>query len=223
MKVNICYLSCDCCIHCPTTIGPCVVLHFCYMRETSHLRCLLHDLRHVVCLSVDRLAYSDIQIHSSHTFCSNRIVCLLCHLISSLCLFEAGNSDSCFDVCNLHHSDDFLDFNGIQHYMIDASGYWWPPTYFNWLLVFVFVQHVLLYCFVIVGSTLLGLSEAPHILQVDTGFLSPNPTSLFCMFSCQHILMYFQGHFGALNIIFLARHSQNVDGVKSLMEKCVSL
>jgi hypothetical protein len=77
-----------------------------------------------------------------------------------------------------------------------------------------FVQHVLLCFFVIVGSTLLGLSESPHILQVDTGDLSPNPTSLFCMFSCQHILLYFQGRFGALNIVFLARHSQTVDGVR---------
>jgi hypothetical protein len=65
-----------------------------------------------------------------------------------------------------------------------------------------FVQHILLYCFVIVSYTLLGLSEAPHILQVDMGGLSPNPTGLFCMFSCQHILLYFQGHFGALNIFF---------------------
>jgi hypothetical protein len=77
-----------------------------------------------------------------------------------------------------------------------------------------FVQHVLLYCFVIVGSTLMGLFEAPHILQVDTGGLSPNPTGLFCMFSCQHILLYFQGRFGALNVVFLARHSQTVDRVR---------
>jgi hypothetical protein len=55
---------------------------------------------------------------------------------------------------------------------IDPGGYWWPPTYSNWLLVSIFVQHVLLYYFVIVGSTLMGLYEAPHILQVDTGGLS---------------------------------------------------
>jgi hypothetical protein len=30
-----------------------------------------------------------------------------------------------------------------------------------------FIQHVFLYCFIIVSSTLLGLSEASHILQVD--------------------------------------------------------
>jgi hypothetical protein len=76
------------------------------------------------------------------------------------------------------------------------------------------VQHVLLYFFVIVGSTLLGLSESLHIFQVDTGGLSPNPTGLFCMFSCQHILLYFQGRFGALNNVFLARHSQTIDGVR---------
>jgi hypothetical protein len=37
--------------------------------------------------------------------------------------------------------------------------------------------------FVIVGYTLLGLSEALHIFQVDTGGLPPNPTGVFCMFS----------------------------------------
>jgi hypothetical protein len=76
------------------------------------------------------------------------------------------------------------------------------------------VQHILLYFFVFVGSTLLGLSESLHIFQVDTGGLSPNPTSLFCMFSCQHILLYFQGHFVSLNNLFLAHHSQTIDGVK---------
>jgi hypothetical protein len=96
----------------------------------------------------------------------------------------------------------------------DPGGYWWPPTYSNWLLVSVFVQHVLLYYFVIVGSTLLGLSEAPHILQVDTGGLSPNPTGLFYMFSCHHIFLYFRGRFGALNVVFLSRHSQIGDRVR---------
>jgi hypothetical protein len=52
------------------------------------------------------------------------------------------------------------------------------------------VQHILLYFFVILGSTLLGLSEALHILQVDTGGHPANPSSLFCMFSCQDILLY---------------------------------
>jgi hypothetical protein len=60
----------------------------------------------------------------------------------------------------------------------------------------------------------MGLSEASHILQVDTGGLSPNPFGLFCMFSCQHIFLYFQGYFGALKIVFLAHHSQTVDGVR---------
>jgi hypothetical protein len=76
------------------------------------------------------------------------------------------------------------------------------------------VQHVLLYLFVIVGSTLSGLFESLHIFQVYSGGLPPNPTGLFCMFSCQHILVYFQGHFGALNSVFLARHNQIVDRVK---------
>jgi hypothetical protein len=71
------------------------------------------------------------------------------------------------------------------------------------------VQHVLLHFFVVVGSTLMGIPEALHIFQVDTGGLSPNPIALFYMFSCQHILLYFQGRFGALNSVFLARHHQN--------------
>jgi hypothetical protein len=76
------------------------------------------------------------------------------------------------------------------------------------------VQHALLYFFVIVGSTLSGLSESLHIFQVDTGGIPPNPTSLFCMFSCLHIFLYFQGHFGALNNVFLACHIQIVDRVR---------
>jgi hypothetical protein len=76
------------------------------------------------------------------------------------------------------------------------------------------VQHILLYFFVIVGSTLLGLSEALHIFQVDTSGLSPNPTLLFCMFSYQHILMYFQGLLGSINNVFLARHIQTIDRVR---------
>jgi hypothetical protein len=48
---------------------------------------------------------------------------------------------------------------------VDIGGH--PPIPTGSSCLF-FVQHVLLYCFVIVGSTLLGLSEAPHILQVDT-------------------------------------------------------
>jgi hypothetical protein len=77
-----------------------------------------------------------------------------------------------------------------------------------------FVQHVFMYCFIIVISTLLGLSGASHILQVDMGGLSPNPTGLFCIFSYQHILLYFQGCFEALNNVFLTHHSQTVDRVR---------
>jgi hypothetical protein len=76
------------------------------------------------------------------------------------------------------------------------------------------VQHILLYFFVIMGSTLLGLSESIHIFQVDTGGLPLNPTGLFCMFSFQHILLYFKGHFGDLNNVFLDHHNQVIDGVK---------
>jgi hypothetical protein len=72
-------------------------------------------------------------------------------------------------------------------------------------------------------STLLALCESPHILQVDTGGLSPNPTVLFCMFSCQHMLLYFQGHFGALNIVFLAHHSQTIEKLEFDGGMCSSL
>jgi hypothetical protein len=68
------------------------------------------------------------------------------------------------------------------------------------------VQHVLLYFFVIEGSTLLGLYEALHIFQVDTGGLSPNPTSLFCMFSCQHILYVLPGSFWSPKQCFFGSH-----------------
>ena len=53
------------------------------------------------------------------------------------------------------------------------------------------VQHILLYFFVIMGSKLIGFYESLHIFQVDTGVLTLKTTSLFCMFSCQHILLYF--------------------------------
>jgi len=111
MKVNLFYLSCDCCIHCPATRAPYVVLQFCDMRETCYLRCLLHDLRHVLFMSVDLLASSCIKIHSAHTFCSNNILCFLFHLISSLSLFETRNSDVDFDVWDLHLSDAFLELS----------------------------------------------------------------------------------------------------------------
>ena len=75
--------------------------------------------------------------------------------------------------------------------MSDPGGYWWSPTYSNWLLLSIFVQHVLLYFFVIMGSTLLGLSKSLHIFQVHTRGYPPNPIGLFCIFSCQHIFLYF--------------------------------
>ena len=53
------------------------------------------------------------------------------------------------------------------------------------------VHCVLLYLFVIVGSTLLGFSEAVHIFQVETGSFTPNPTGLVLNFSFQHIFLYF--------------------------------
>ena len=93
---------------------------------------------------------------------------------------------------------------------MDISGH--PPIPIGSLCPF-FIQHIFLYCFIIVSYTLLGLFESSHILQVDMGGLSPNPIVLFCMFSCQHILLYFQGCFGALNVVFFYCHSQNVDKV----------
>jgi hypothetical protein len=65
-----------------------------------------------------------------------------------------------------------------------------------------------------VGSTLVGLSEALYNFQVDIGRRLPNPTGLFGMFSCQYIFLYFQGHFGALNNVFLVFHNQIVDIVR---------
>jgi hypothetical protein len=121
MKVNLCYLSCDCCIHFPTTRDLYDVLHSCGMRETYLWRFILHDVRYVLCLKADLRATSGIQIHSVQNFCSNSIVCLIFHLIFSLCLIEVGNSDSdsvvCdlgnFDlgsvVCVLHLSEGYLD------------------------------------------------------------------------------------------------------------------
>jgi hypothetical protein len=80
----------------------------------------------------------------------------------------------------------------------------------------VLVQHVLLYFLIIVVFTLLRLYEALHIFQVDIGGLPPKLANLFCMFSCQHIFFYLQGHFGALNNCILDIHSQTVDRVKVL-------
>jgi hypothetical protein len=93
---------------------------------------------------------------------------------------------------------------------VDIGGH--PPVPIGSSCQFL-LHHVLLYFFVIVGSILLGMSESLNIFQVDTSGLPPNPTGLFCIFSCPHILLYFQGRFGALNSVFLARHSQTVDGL----------
>ena len=71
---------------------------------------------------------------------------------------------------------------------MDIGGH--PPVPTRSFCQFV-VQDVLLYFFVIIGSTLLGLYEALHIFQVDTGGLPPNPTGLFWNFSCHHIFLYF--------------------------------
>jgi hypothetical protein len=111
-----------------------------------------------------------------------------------------GSVDVAFDI-RLFKS---VHLNEVMVIQVDIGGY--PPIPTGSSCSFL-VQHVLLYFFVIVGSTLLGPSEALHIFQVDTHGLSPNPTSLFYMFSCQHILLYFQGCFGALNSVFLVRHS----------------
>jgi hypothetical protein len=109
MRVNIFYLSCGCCIHYPPTRDLYVVLRSSGMRETYHLRFILHDLRHVIYLRVDMLASFGIQIHSAHTFCSNSILCFICHLIFSLYLFEAENYDSSYVVSDLHLSDCYLE------------------------------------------------------------------------------------------------------------------
>jgi hypothetical protein len=71
---------------------------------------------------------------------------------------------------------------------VDVGGHPPVPTHSSCQFL---VQHILLYFFVIIGSTLLGLFEALHIFQVDTGGLPPNPTGLFYMFSYHHILLYF--------------------------------
>ena len=59
---------------------------------------------------------------------------------------------------------------------VDIGGH--PPIPIGSSCQFL-VHHVLLYLFVIVGSTLLGFSEALHIFQVETGGLPPNTTGLF--------------------------------------------
>ena len=53
------------------------------------------------------------------------------------------------------------------------------------------VQRILMYFFVIVGSTLPGLFEALHIFQVDIGGHPPVSTGSSCQFLVQHVLLYF--------------------------------
>jgi hypothetical protein len=71
---------------------------------------------------------------------------------------------------------------------VDIGGHPPIPTVSSFQFL---VQHVLLYFFVIVGSTLSRMFEALHIFQVDTSGIPPNPTGLFYMFSGQHIFLYF--------------------------------
>jgi hypothetical protein len=71
-----------------------------------------------------------------------------------------------------------------------------------------------MYFFVIVSSTLLGMYESLHIFKVDIGGNPSNPTRLFWKFSYQYIFLYFHGHFGALNNVFLACHNQNINKVR---------
>jgi hypothetical protein len=61
---------------------------------------------------------------------------------------------------------------------VDIGGH--PPIPTGSSCPFLFITF--LCTALIVSYTLLGLSEAPHILHVDMGGLSPNPTGLFCMF-----------------------------------------
>ena len=95
----------------------------------------------------------------------------------------------------------------------DVGGYWWPQTYSNWLLLIFFSLACSSVLICNCGFYTFGLFEALHIFQVDTSGLPPKPIGLFCMFSCQHILLYFHGRFGALNNVFLALQSRTIDKV----------
>jgi hypothetical protein len=61
----------------------------------------------------------------------------------------------------------------------DTVGYWWPPTYSNWLLLTVFSSTrssiILCNC----GFYTFGVVEALHSFQVEIGGHPPNPTGLF--------------------------------------------
>jgi hypothetical protein len=100
---------------------------------------------------------------------------------------------------------------------VDIGGH--PPVpNSNWLILTVFSSTR----FSVMGTFLCncgflhlrGCPEALHNIQVDIGGHPPIPTGLFWNFSCQYIFLYFQGHFGALNNVFLAFHSQTVDRVR---------
>jgi hypothetical protein len=64
---------------------------------------------------------------------------------------------------------------------LDIGGH--PPVPTRSFCQFL-VQHVLLYFFVIEGSTLSGLFESLHIFHEETGGIPPNPTGLFWIFPC---------------------------------------
>jgi hypothetical protein len=100
---------------------------------------------------------------------------------------------------------------------VDIGGH--PPVpNSNWLILTVFSSTH----FSVMGTFLCNCGfctygavlESLHNIQVDIGGLPPIPTGLFWNFSCQYIFLYFQGHFGALNNVFLACHSQTIDEVR---------
>jgi hypothetical protein len=75
---------------------------------------------------------------------------------------------------------------------VDIGGH--PPIQTRSSCQFL-VQRVLLYFFVIVGSTLSRMSEGLQIFQVDTGGLPPNPTGLFFYFFMSSHLVVLPGPF----------------------------
>jgi hypothetical protein len=79
------------------------------------------------------------------------------------------------------------------------------------------VQHVLLYFFVIMGSTLLGLSGSLHIFQVDIGGLPPNPTVLFCMYFMSAHLVVLLGPFWGPKQCYFGVPQSNCRQSQSLM------
>jgi hypothetical protein len=131
------------------------------------------------------------------------------------CLWDRGPppcDELTYKVYGGVHTLPSFGFEPMTFIQVDIGGH--PPIPTGSSCLF-FIQHIFLYCFIIVNSTLLGFSKASqYILQVDMGGLSPNPTSLFCIFSCQHILLYFQGCFGPLNIVFFTCHNETIDVVK---------